>query len=109
MVRAHPESPHPATLLAAPVSRAEPAPVPGPSATTPSAAARAPIAATPAPARLPDSANAKRAAKQKPAVTREPDPSLVVAVTRGVEQSTKAKLDSAGKPPVDIRPIFRKP
>jgi len=32
------------------------------------------------------------------------------AVTRGIEQSTKAKVDSAQKPRLDVKaPIFKKP
>ena len=113
----------PATLLAAPISRAEPRPVAGTSAATASAGPHAPPASTPVSARLPDSATTRTAAKEKPAITRERTPSLeadlaaptipasvdVDAVTRGIEQSTKAKVDSAQKPRIDVKPIFKKP
>lgn len=118
----------PATLLAAPLAHPEPtaataatggAPV---SATT-SAEGRAPIAAPAGAGVHADSANASGAAKQKPAPAHESTPRLepelatpaipasvdVDAVTRGIEQSTKAKIDSAGKPRIDVKPIFKKP
>jgi hypothetical protein len=117
----------PATLLAAPLSQAERKPVAPTSAATPTAAASAgtsaPVAATAAPGRLTDGAGAKSATKQKPALGRDSLPRLeadlaaptipasvdVDAVTRGIEQSTKAKVDSAEKPRIDVKPIFKKP
>ena len=111
----------PATLLAAPVSRSEPGRA-ATSAVTPPAAI-APVAATPLSRPSADSANTTRAAKQKPALARESTPKLeadlatpaipasvdVDAVTRRIEQSTKAKVDSAEKPRIEVKPIFRKP
>jgi hypothetical protein len=113
----------PATLLAAPVSRTEPKPATGTSVAMPSAGPRTPLAAAPAAARLPDSATTRTAAKEKPAIARDRTPNLDVdlatptipasvdvdAVTRGIEQSTKAKVDSAQKPRIDVKPIFKKP
>jgi tetratricopeptide (TPR) repeat protein len=113
----------PATLLAAPIARSEPTPAAVTSAAVSSAGPRAPITAAPPPARLPDSAKTSNAAKEKPALTRAGTPRLEVdlatpsipasvdvdAVTRGIEQSTKAKVDSAQKPPIDVKPIFKKP
>ena len=72
----------------------------------------------------PDSANAKIAASRKAAPARDSTPKLEVnlaapmiprsidvdAVTRGIEQATKAKVDSAQKPRIDDKaPIFKKP
>lgn len=111
----------PATLLAAPLSRSEPARATTSAVTPP--AAIAPVAAAPVSRRSADSANTTRTAKQKPALARSSMPTLeadlatpaipasvdVDAVTRRIEQSTKAKVDSAEKPRIEVKPIFKKP
>ena len=111
----------PATLLAAPVSRSEPGRA-ATSAVTPPAVS-APVAATPVSRRSADSANTARAAKPKPALARDSMPKLeadlatpaipasvdVDAVTRRIEQATKAKVDSAAKPRIEVKPIFKRP
>ena len=118
----------PATLLAAPISQPAPRPAAptsaqATSAAPPAAEVRAPIVATPGSGEPPDSAKARTAARQKPTVARDSVPKLeadlaaptipasvdVDAVTRAIEQSTKAKIDSAGKPRIDVKPIFKKP
>ena len=123
----------PATLLAAPVERAdattaeparpiaEPAPVAVHPATS-SATSSANVAPSGSPATA-DSALHRESAKQKSTPARESRATLdadlaapnipssvdVDAVTRGIEQATKAKIDSAEKPRLDIKPIFKKP
>jgi len=92
---------------------------PLPSAASTNAVQHAPEKA----ASLADTAYQKAAAKPKPAPPREAAPSTEVnlsapsipgsvdvdAVTRGIEQATKAKVDSAQKPRIDVKPIFKKP
>jgi tetratricopeptide (TPR) repeat protein len=111
------KAPIPATLLAAPVTQGDPHSAAVPTVT------RAPLAVTPSAVPAPDSAVTRNVAKQKPAVVRDSTPKLerdlaapaisasvdVDAVTRGIEQATKAKIDSAEKPRLEIKPIFKKP
>ena len=125
----------PATLLAAPITSAEtkpaevslpaaqPAAVAAP-ASHPAGSSESAIAASPTgTSAAADSASHRQLAKQKAATTRESSPTVdadlsapnipssvdVDAVTRGIEQSTKAKVDSAAKPRIDVKPIFKKP
>jgi len=71
-----------------------------------------------------DSVSHKHLATEKSRVARESSPTTldvnlsaptipssvdVDAVTRGIEQSTKAKIDSAQKPRIDVKQIFKKP
>jgi hypothetical protein len=125
----------PAMLFAAPLFSAESKPVQA-SPAAPRAPAVAPpssnpgtpkgevVAATPArssPAA--DSSERRVLAKEKRPVVHDSSTSLEVnlaaptipgsvdvdAVTRGIEQSTKAKVDSAQKTRIDVKPIFKKP
>ena len=113
----------PGTLLAAPLSQAEPRRTPATPAVTAPVSSTAPVAAGPVSGRTAESANTTHAAKQKPALARDSMPRLeadlatpaipasvdVEAVTRRIEQSTKAKVDSAEKPRIEVKPIFKKP
>lgn len=125
----------PATLLAAPITRAEtkpgetslPAAQPAAVAPPVSHPAGSAESANAVPASgssaTPDSSSHRQLAKQKSSVAHEPSATVdadlsapnipssvdVDAVTRGIEQSTKAKVDSAAKPRIDVKPIFKKP
>ena len=128
------KSPSPATLLAAPVARAESKPAEASRLAEPPASVVAQASGsalnagseTPPGSRVSpiDSVAHKQVAARKSPATRESSPTTldvdlsaptipgsvdVDAVTRGIEQSTKAKIDSAQKPRIDIKPIFKKP
>ena len=125
----------PGTLLAAPLFSAESKPVAASPAVTRSPAVTPPISNAGAPredavaapparsSAVADSAEPTTVAKEKRRVVRDsttpleadlaaptiPSSVEVDAVTRGIEQSTKAKVDSAQKTRIDVKPIFKKP